>query len=128
MISGCPLRKRHGLKGPLGAKALGALILLTALSLWGAQNPNPTKDGMTASAHSEVTDPSATTTPKPKGEPNGSGLEKTRTDVARLAALADQLRDEIDKLNVNVFSLDVIQKAEQVEKLAKKIKGEAGGR
>ena len=36
-------------------------------------------------------------------------------DAAELSALADQLRDELKKMNSNVLSLDVIRKTEKVE-------------
>ena len=70
----------------------------------------------------------APTVPKQKGEARKSNIEKTQDDAAALCALADQLRDELNKMNANVFSLDVIQKTEEVEKLVRKIKGEASKR
>ena len=63
--------------------------------------------------------------PKGKGEGKKSNLAKTKDDAAELSAVADQLRDELNKMNINVLSLDVIQKTEQLEKLAKKLKGDA---
>ena len=44
-----------------------------------------------------------------------------------LAELAKSLQTEIDKSNENVLSLEIVKKAEQAEKLAKKIKNEAKG-
>jgi len=67
------------------------------------------------------------TTPKQEGQHKESNLEKTRNEAAELSTLADQLRDELNKMTFDVFSLDIIQKAEKVEKLAKKIKGRANG-
>lgn len=63
--------------------------------------------------------------PKPKEEPKKTSREKAKSDAAELSTLADQLRDQLNKINVNVLSLDVIQKTEEIEKLAKQIKGEA---
>ena|SRR5579862_9680225 len=54
-----------------------------------------------------------------------TGNEKAKADAARLSTLADQLRDQLNKMNVNVLSLDVLQKTETIEKLARKIRGEA---
>ena len=65
---------------------------------------------------------SAARSAMPKGP-----LAKTKADVAELSALAEQLRNELQKTNVNVLSLNILQKSEAIEKLAKKIKGEAGG-
>ncbi|MGO8789972.1 MAG: hypothetical protein ACLQVL_21660 [Terriglobia bacterium] len=72
-----------------------------------------------------VNNEAAPPTSKPKDDPKKSKLEKTKTDAAELSTLADQLRDELNKMNVNILPIDVIQKTEKVEKLAKKIKGEA---
>jgi hypothetical protein len=104
---------------------IAALFLLTAVPTRSAQDSPPLKNGEALSSTSAVNDQAALTAPKQNGEPKKSKLEKTKTDAAELSALADKLRDELKKMNVNVFSLDVIQKTEEVEKLAKKIKGEA---
>ena len=45
----------------------------------------------------------------------------------RLAALAQSLQKKIDQTDPNVLSLVVVEKAEEIEKLAKKIKNEAKG-
>jgi len=42
-------------------------------------------------------------------------------------AKANDLHEELDKSSVDILSLDVIQKADKIEKLAKKIKDEAKG-
>lgn len=107
------------------AVVFAALVLLTTASLQSAQNPSPPKNGEALSSTSAVNDQAALTAPKQNGGPKKSSLEKTKTDAAELSALADKLRDELNKMNVNVLSLDVIQKTEEVERLAKKIKGEA---
>ena len=74
-----------------------------------------------------VNNGTALATTEPAKDPKKSRFDQTKIDAAELSALADQLRDELSKMNVNVLSLDVIQKTEQVEKLAKKIKGEGHG-
>ena len=109
--------------GAIGVVA--ALGLLTAVSLRSQQSPDSPPNGAPFASPSAVSDQAALTASKPKSEPKKSKLEKTKTDAAQLSALADQLREEIDKMNVNVLSLNVIQKTEEVEKLARKIKGEA---
>jgi len=70
-------------------------------------------------------DQAALAPPKAAVQSKKSGIEKTKDDAAELSQLADQLRDEVDKLNINVLPLDVLHKTEAVEKLAKKIKAEA---
>ena len=43
-------------------------------------------------------------------------------DTGRLLALATELKSEVDKTNKDVLSLDVIKKADEIEKLSKSIK------
>ena len=45
-----------------------------------------------------------------------------RKDTDRLLELATELKAAVDKSNENTLSLDVVRKAEQVEKLAKQVK------
>ncbi len=56
-----------------------------------------------------------------------TNFEKSRSDAAELAALAKGLREVLNKPNVNVLSLEVINRAEKIEKLAKKIREETKG-
>ena len=102
--------------------------MLTTVSVRSAQSPAPAKNGEAMSPSPAVTNQAVPAASTDKLEPKSPGLDKTKADAAALSALADQLRDELNKMNVNVFPLDVIQKTEEVEKLAKKIKGEANRR
>lgn len=43
-------------------------------------------------------------------------------DTNKLLALATELKAEVDKTNKDVLSLDVIKKADEIEKLSKSIK------
>jgi hypothetical protein len=65
--------------------------------------------------------------PKQKLNIMQSNFARSKTDAAELAALAKGLREELDKPNVNVLSLEVINRAEKIEKLAKKIREETKG-
>jgi opacity protein-like surface antigen len=56
-----------------------------------------------------------------------ANFEKARHDAVELADLAKALQKEMSALNNNVLPLDVIAKADKIEKLAKKIKGNARG-
>jgi hypothetical protein len=111
----------------MGVGGLTALVLLATLSVRSAQNPAPPKSPEISSPPAAVTNAAAPPASHPKEEPKKSNFEKTKSDAAELCALADQLRDELKTMNVNVLPLDVIQKTEAVEKLARKIKGEANG-
>ena len=49
--------------------------------------------------------------------------EKDVTDARDLARLAAELKDEIEKGDAHVLSLATLKKTEEIEKLAKKIRG-----
>lgn len=54
-------------------------------------------------------------------------FEKMKQDVDELAALAKALQDELDKTTENMLSLELVEKADKIEKLAKRIKNNAKG-
>ena len=45
-----------------------------------------------------------------------------RRDTEKLLKLATELKEHVDKTNENTLSLDVIKKAEEIEKLARSVK------
>jgi hypothetical protein len=55
-------------------------------------------------------------------EANKKRQQDIKNDADKLFQLATELKAAVDKSNENIFSLDVVRKAEQVEKLAKKVK------
>jgi hypothetical protein len=123
MIPSRRLLNLRAFKLPVRMGGIGVLILLAALSLRGAQNPAPTKNG-------EILPPPAVnsqtglTASQPQQEPGKPKRTKTQADAVELSALADQLRDQLNKMNVNVLSLDILHKTQAIEDLAKKIKAE----
>ena len=48
-------------------------------------------------------------------------------DAARLLKLSTELKDYVDKTNENILSLDVIKKADEIEKLAHSVKTKMRG-
>ena len=55
-------------------------------------------------------------------EANKKRQQDIRDDTDKLFQLATDLKAAVDKTNENLLSLDVVRKAEEVEKLAKKVK------
>jgi hypothetical protein len=53
---------------------------------------------------------------------NKERFESLKKDTDKLLVLATELKQDVDRSNENVLSLDVIKKAEEIEKLAKKVK------
>jgi hypothetical protein len=50
-----------------------------------------------------------------------------KNDTEKLVKLAGELKDYVDKSNENVLSVDVMKKAEEIEKLAKSVKEKMRG-
>ena len=50
-----------------------------------------------------------------------------KTDTDKLLKLAVELKNYVDKSNENVLSLDVIKKADEIEKLAHSVKDKMRG-
>jgi hypothetical protein len=50
-----------------------------------------------------------------------------KADTDKLLKLSVELKDYVDKADENVLSLDVIKKAEEIEKLAKSVKDKMRG-
>jgi hypothetical protein len=53
---------------------------------------------------------------------NHARQEDIRRDTDQLLKLATELKDAVDRSNENMLSLDVIRKADEVEKLAHSVK------
>jgi len=51
----------------------------------------------------------------------------SKNDAAELAALAKGLREVLDKPNTNIHSLEVNNRIDKIQKLAKKIREETTG-
>jgi len=64
-------------------------------------------------------------TPKQQREVLKSKYEKMKQEATELSGLAKSLEQDLDKSNSDVLSLTVVDKADKIEKLAKKIKSEA---
>lgn len=48
--------------------------------------------------------------------------QSLKRDTDELLKLATELKDYVDKTNENILSVDVVEKAEEIEKLAKKVR------
>jgi hypothetical protein len=56
-----------------------------------------------------------------------ANFEKMKRDAGELADLAKALQEELNKSNENILSLGIVEKADKIEKLARRIKGTARG-
>jgi hypothetical protein len=104
-----------GRKGVLMARFL-VLLLLLAGSLASQLPQDPRSDGESAPAR------------MPNGKLQSEEILKAEharslEDVAKLIKIAEELEDELIKNDRHVLSISSLKKAEEIEKLAKKLKG-----
>jgi len=85
--------------------------------------PRPVPSPQNLPEQPEETPPGLT--PKQQRELLKSRYEKLKQEATQLADLAKSLQQDLDKSNSDVLSLSVVDKADKIEKLAKKIKSEA---
>jgi len=122
MIPTHMLRKWSKFILPLCAGVVASLILLIAVSGRSAQYPILPKREEPLPPPPVIYMPPKPATPQPKVAPKKLNRNKTQTDAAELSDLAEKLNAEVSKMNVNILSFDVIQKTEEIEKLAKKLR------
>ena len=58
-------------------------------------------------------------------QPVNERQKKLAADTDKLLALATDLKKQVDKTNKDILSVDVVKKAEEIEKLARSMKNEA---
>jgi hypothetical protein len=100
-----------------------AVFTLGSISLAAAQQPAKVSAGQTSVAQVSATAEAPTDTSKPT-LPQTPQQKQLADDTAKLLTLANELKAELDKSTKDTLSLNVIKKAEQVEKLAHKVRDE----
>lgn len=118
--SSCPLQERMRAVRNLvclGVFTFGSILLTEAQqpAQGGAAQPPVTQTPATAKATGDSSKPTTPQTPQQK---------QLADDAAKLLTLANELKAELDRSGKDTLSLSVIKKAEQVEKLAHKVRDE----
>lgn len=108
--------------------ASSGLITLT-LSVFGLlplasqELPPPNMRAQIGRVNSQEPDPAVAKLEKEAEKQRNLKRQKDiQQDSEKLLELATELKQYVDKTNENIISLDVIRKAEQIEKLAKSVK------
>jgi hypothetical protein len=116
----------------LGAKPVRVFVLLIVLLL-------PVCGGLVPPAASQAAPPVPQQPPPPEDEErirmekdmakkaNQQRQADLKRDTDKLLKLATELKQYVDKSNENVLSMDVIKKAEEIEKLARSVKEKMKG-
>jgi hypothetical protein len=102
---------------PVGAWVLNSGVGLPGVSAAQATqyNPNSAYSSPSGRVPSAVDD-------NPVHEQNALRQRQLEQDTDKLLALAQQLKEQVDKSNGNTLSLDAVKKATEIEKLAKRVK------
>jgi hypothetical protein len=119
------------------AMAIGIVLLSTGTQAGseqrGTQSPPDQRQSQMPSLSSDpglrrgVTDPNADAMSAKMGDQqarsrNADRQNRLEVDTKKLLALATELKEQVDKTDKNVLSIDVIKKADEIERLAKSVK------
>jgi nitric oxide reductase activation protein len=91
----------------------------------GAQNPSIIPTDPSIEANSDDAQRRATKEMEKKA--NLERQAALRKDTEKLLQLAEELKSSVDKSSASVLSIDVVRKAEQIEKLAHSVKDKMKG-
>jgi hypothetical protein len=125
----------HGFARPLGIiVSWGLLITLACLTLVPSHaqsqqnspqhNPHGLPGDMTGNSRNDLPEPMSV---QQKQSIMRANFEKSKSDAEELAGMAKGLREQLDKPNIHMLYLDVANRADKIEKLAKKIRDETKG-
>lgn len=105
-------------------KALGLLLSMwIGLATCGAQTGGPPQHPLPGQPPSDADDEARAEIRRDmEKKANKERQEQIRSDTDKLLKLATELKAYVDKSNENTLSLDVIKKAEEIEKLAHNVK------
>jgi len=118
-------RKRLHIKEvSVSKKVIFILIIVAAIAAFSTPNFSAASSAQVQfpTQRSERTEMQREIEDRQRKEENKKRQEEIKTDTQKLFQLATELKDAVDKSNEHLLSLNVIKKAEEVEKLAKKVK------
>jgi hypothetical protein len=112
-------------------KTIGVICLLLALctpqQIFSQQQPSvPPHVGMPQPDESEPSPPSRIQKEMEK-KANEQRQADLKRDTEKLLRLSTELKEYVDKSNENILSVDVIKKADEIEKLAHSVKSRMRG-
>ena len=105
-------------------RSLTAFILLLALGAFAqSRRQSPFPPDPTRPDETRPVDPTEAKMERERVKKmNEQRQDQLKHDTDELLKLATQLKEQVDKTNEHLLSLDVVKKAEQIEKLAKSVK------
>jgi len=115
------IRQRKG--WTLSALCVTTLVAM-ALSSGVSQTAPQTQPAPAAATAPVSPAPAPATAPKPVSDKAQQRKDQIAADSAKLQQLAAELKTEMDKSTKDTLSLTVVKKAEEIEKLAHKVRDE----
>ena len=105
-------------------RSLTVFILLLALGAFAqSRRQNPFPPDPTRPDETRPADPAEARMERDRVKKmNEQRQDQIKHDTDELLKLATELKQQVDKTNEHLLSLDVVKKAEQIEKLAKSVK------
>ncbi len=103
----------------------GILILVLLVGFWAVGGPAQNSGDIFSPSGPKDADsrePLPNTGPSRRLKLQKESFEQTQKDTAQLYDLTSQLKKDMDNTNEDVLSITVMKKAEEIEKLAEKIK------
>ena len=104
---------------------LGGLLLVSASVAQVRRNPPLPDQQQTGSTPEDTWEQQQRTQMAKKA--NLQRQEEIKKDAEKLLELATELKQSVDKSSENTLSLDVVKKADQIEKLAKSVREKMKG-
>jgi hypothetical protein len=101
------------------------LLIAVSANAQGRQGTPPRIDGTVAPSDDDEAREKIARDMAKKANQERQALLKADTD--KLVKLAGELKEYVDKSNENVLSLEVLKKAEEIEKLARSVKDKMKG-
>jgi len=89
------------------------------------QDPIQPRPGFPGSSHNPMDTPSPLDGSRAEQQEKARSTDRQKrlvADTDKLLALATDLKQQVDKTNQNILSVDVIKKADEIEKLAHSVK------
>lgn len=121
-----PPQRHSTVPRSIGLITLASIALLAGAASLGQQNPDRpllVPDAIRApDANQQMEMREQNTKQKNFEAANAQRKKEITDDSAKLLALATALKAEVDKTNKDMLSINVIRKADEIEKLAKSVK------
>jgi hypothetical protein len=114
----------QSMRGKMRTLVCVAVLVGGCLIVRGASNPVSGSTPQAQAASDQPVPATMTESQKKKAEVEQKRKKEIEADTAKLLELANELKVEMDKSSKDMLSLTVVRKADEIEKLARKVRQE----